>query len=168
MERSRNDKQDNSDDGAISEAARRAECEAEIAAACQAAKAAVSTGYGPMELASTGVRRPSRDRSRYTSPADRSIDRHRPMSVQGDTISTPSSMYHPEIFTPFPFKKPSEDHVEALEATEVLREDKQSDGSDESSIISDDDAMNDEEAEKAVKELLEKYTTLGTVGPGSG
>ncbi|KAI4218292.1 MAG: hypothetical protein L6R36_009031 [Xanthoria steineri] len=176
MERSRNDKQDNSDDGAISEAAReiareaarRAECEAKVASACQAAKATVSIGYGPMELASTGIRRPSRDRSRYTSLADRSIDRHRPMSVRGDTISTPSSMYHPERFTPFRFKKPSEDLLEALEATEVLRENEQSDGSDESSIMSDDDAMNDEEAEKAVKELLEKYTTLGTVGRESG
>lgn len=45
---------------------------------------------------------------------------------------------------------------------DVLGEGKQSDDSDESSIMSD-DAMNDEEAEKAVKELLEKYTILGAV-----
>lgn len=37
-----------------------------------------------------------------------------------------------------------------------------SDESNESSIVSD-DAMNDEEAEKVVKELLGKYTTLGAV-----
>ncbi|KAI4272951.1 MAG: hypothetical protein L6R38_006464 [Xanthoria sp. 2 TBL-2021] len=51
---------------------------------------------------------------------------------------------------------------DVVEPEDILREGKQSDDSDESSIMSD-DAMNDEEAEKAVKELLEKYTTLGAV-----
>ncbi|KAL8752394.1 MAG: hypothetical protein Q9199_005773 [Rusavskia elegans] len=49
-----------------------------------------------------------------------------------------------------------------VELEDVLGEGKQSDDSDESSIMSD-DAMNNEEAEKAVKKLLEKYTTLGAV-----
>ncbi|KAL8654959.1 MAG: hypothetical protein Q9226_003226 [Calogaya cf. arnoldii] len=43
------------------------------------------------------------------------------------------------------------------------------DSSEDSTTPDDEDAMNDEEAEKAVKELLGKYTTLGAVaGEGSG
>ncbi|KAL8864409.1 MAG: hypothetical protein Q9198_009879, partial [Flavoplaca austrocitrina] len=48
---------------------------------------------------------------------------------------------------------------------QTLEESEQSEDSDESSILSD-DSMNDEEAEKAVKELLGKYTTLGSVAGG--
>ena len=166
IERLTNENHDESDDEVKSEAARetaretarRAECEAEIAAACQASKAAVSIGYGPIELASTGVRRRCRDRSRYTSSADRSIDRHRLQSERGETISTSSSTYQEMQLANL------EASVGLFKPKDVLSE---SDDSDESSIMSD-DAMNDEEAEKAVKELLEKYTTLGTVDHGSG
>ncbi|KAL9640118.1 MAG: hypothetical protein Q9204_000835 [Flavoplaca sp. TL-2023a] len=42
---------------------------------------------------------------------------------------------------------------------------KQSGDEDDSSIMSD-ESINDEEAEKAVEELLGKYTTLGSVAGG--
>ncbi|KAL9036914.1 MAG: hypothetical protein Q9180_004022 [Flavoplaca navasiana] len=48
---------------------------------------------------------------------------------------------------------------------DALEESEQSEDSDESIIMSD-ESINDEEAEKAVKELLGKYTTLGSVAGG--
>ena len=156
-----------------------------------AREAEIETEYGAGSTHSTPTTtRPSktytpqsslRSASRHTS-ADQSIDRHRRKrrleSEQGDTIYTPSSfdIGEPKIncysFIPRPlhhtFRYMERPSVNLPKLKDVLREDKQSDGSDESSIISDDNAMNDEEAEKAVKELLEKYTTLGAVGRGSG
>ena len=113
--------------------------------------------------------------SRHTS-ADQSIDRHRRKrrleSEQGDTIYASSYITNRYMDSPMPTTRheymrfmPSEN---LPKLKDVLRKDGQNDDSDESSIMSDDDAMNDEEGEKAVKELLEKYTTLGTVGPRSG
>ena len=155
-----------------------------------AREAEIETEYGAGSTHSTPTTtRPSktytpqsslRSASRHTS-ADQSIDRHRRKrrleSEQGDTIYTSSSfdIGEPEtqcynyIQTPLrTFRCMERPSVILPTLKDVLREDKQSDDSDKSSIMSDDDAMNDEEAEKAVKELLEKYTTLGTVGPGSG
>lgn len=48
---------------------------------------------------------------------------------------------------------------------DALEDSEQSEDSDESNRMSD-DSMNDEEAEKAVEELLAKYTTLGSVDGG--
>ncbi|KAI4226790.1 MAG: hypothetical protein LQ349_006826 [Xanthoria aureola] len=189
MERSTNENQDTGDDEVTSEAAREtaretvreaarnAEIEAE--AERRAARNA-DLEAGPLLIRHRHhfSPSPSRDGWRYTSSADRSIDRHRRKrrleSEQGDTISTSSSMspgeviprcgMYPEMSITRFLMMPSDD---LPKPNDVLREDEQSDNSNESSIMSD-DAMNDEEAEKAVKELLEKYTTLGTVGRGSG
>ena len=151
MERLTNENQNKSDDEERSEAAREiareaareAARKAEIEAECRAAREAGSTHSTPAMLRS------------YSAPI--TLRYYGPPSVYASILPLSSSMYHnPEEITNL---KP---HLADF------KEDKQSDDSDKSSIMSDDDAMNDEEAEKAVKELLEKYTTLGTVGPGSG
>ncbi|KAI4219602.1 MAG: hypothetical protein L6R36_008207 [Xanthoria steineri] len=190
MERLTNENQNKSDDEerseaareiareAAREAARKAARKAEMEAECRAAREAGSTHSTPTILRSDSAPTilrsdstpttpttlrcttyqgpPLRDMSSRTS-ADRSLGRYSPPLVDVWMRPLSSSMYHnPEERTNL---KP---HLADF------KEDKQSDDSDKSSIMSDDDAMNDEEAEKAVKELLEKYTTLGTVGPGIG
>ena len=164
MERLTNENQNKSDDEERSEAAceiareaaREAARKAEIEAECRAAREAGSTHSTPTTLRCTTYDGPPlRDMSSRTS-ADRSLGRYSPQ-LEHASISLSSSMYHN-----------LEEITNLKPHLADFKEDKQSDDSDKSSIMSDDDAMNDEEAEKAVKELLEKYTTLGTLGRGSG
>ncbi|KAI4261359.1 MAG: hypothetical protein L6R42_003443, partial [Xanthoria sp. 1 TBL-2021] len=154
------------------EAAPRAAYEAEIEAELEAAREAVSFHHrsppppksgehdsdeerGP-QIRHHGAPPPLWDVSRHTL-ADRTIVRCGRQLELGDIISG-SFLPHQGSENSAELKR-KEDVVEPEDA---LGEAKQSDDSDESSIMSD-DAMNDEEAEKVVKELLEKYTTLGAV-----
>ncbi|KAI4257644.1 MAG: hypothetical protein L6R42_005525 [Xanthoria sp. 1 TBL-2021] len=188
MERRMNENQNKSGDEAISETTSKgrykAAREAEIDVAREAAARAVcevviidhdSPGMPPIpptpsppkssehdsdeergsQIRHHGAPPPFWDESRHTS-ADRSNKRRGRQLELGDIVSGSFSPHQGSVNLAERKRK------EVVEPEDVLGEGKQSDDSDESSIMSD-DAMNDEEAEKAVKELLEKYTTLGTV-----